>query len=56
MAVWPAWAAPTDEVLKHHGTDLAAGLSSSEVEARRAKCGYNELQKAPGTPPLETRS
>ncbi|EFN55787.1 hypothetical protein CHLNCDRAFT_145247 [Chlorella variabilis] len=50
MAVWPAWAAPTDEVLKHHGTDLAAGLSSSEVEARRAKCGYNELQKAPGTP------
>ena len=48
--VVPAWALPAEEVLKGHGVALEAGLSSGEVEARRAKFGWNELQKAPGTP------
>lgn len=49
--VVPAWALPVDECLRRHGTSsLAAGLTSEEVEARRQKCGFNELQKAPATP------
>lgn len=46
-----AWCLPVDEVLQHHGVkDVSAGLSSSEVDARRAEFGFNELQKEPGTP------
>ena len=51
MPSCPAWALTTAEVLKHHGVaDVAKGLKSSEVEARRAVAGFNELHKAPGTP------
>ena len=51
MPSCPAWALTTAEVLKHHGVaDVAKGLKSSEVEARRAVAGFIELHKAPGTP------
>eukprot|EP00887_Chlorella_sp_A99_P001879 scaffold19.g1879.t1 len=49
-AVFPAWARSVDEVVAHHRTDLATGLSAAEVEARRERFGYNELDKAPPTP------
>ncbi|KAL4853336.1 Calcium-transporting ATPase 2 [Chlorella vulgaris] len=48
--VFPAWSVSAEEALQHHGVQLASGLSSSEVEARRSKYGFNELEKAPGTP------
>ena len=48
--VYPAWAVPVEEVVKHHRTSLTQGLRSADVEARRAKAGYNELAKAPGKP------
>ena len=51
MAPCPAWVLPVADVLAHHGVqNAAAGLNSSEVEARRAKHGFNELEKQPGKP------
>jgi magnesium-transporting ATPase (P-type) len=42
---------PVADVLAHHGVqNAAAGLNSSEVEARRAEHGFNELEKQPGKP------
>ena len=51
MPPCPAWVLPVADVLAHHGVqNAAAGLNSSEVEARRAEHGFNELEKQPGKP------
>lgn len=50
MPTFPAWARTVDEVLEHHDVAVGAGLSAAEVETRRARWGFNELEKAPATP------
>lgn len=44
---YPSWNKTVNDVLKHHQiVDQNVGLSSNQVEARREKHGYNELEKA----------
>jgi len=43
---YPSWNKTVNDVLKHHNVDQNVGLSSKQVEARREKHGYNELEKA----------
>lgn len=50
MAQQPAWCQTVDEVLQTQRSSLQTGLSSEEVEKRREKYGYNELEKEPATP------
>ena len=42
---YPAWSRPVTEVASKWGVNLATGLSSAVVEARRAVYGFNELKK-----------
>src|SRR5690242_8990320 len=44
------WAQSPDEVAKSQGVDLAAGLSSAEVQSRQAKYGRNKFADAPKEP------
>ena len=44
------WAASSDDVVDAVGTDVDAGLSSSEVEARRQQFGSNEIATADAVP------
>jgi len=46
--IFPAWAREVDECAKEFGVDIQRGLSSEEVERRRQKWGWNELEKHPG--------
>lgn len=48
--VYPAWSREADETIAAHGVNPAKGLSSKDVETRRATHGYNELEKEPGKP------
>eukprot|EP00878_Enallax_costatus_P002528 GHUV01002710.1.p1 GENE.GHUV01002710.1~~GHUV01002710.1.p1 ORF type:complete len:741 (+),score=207.05 GHUV01002710.1:194-2416(+) len=50
MAEQPAWCQTVDEVLQTQRSSLQTGLSSEEVQRRREKYGYNELEKEPATP------
>ncbi len=44
------WAANSDDVVEAMGADVDAGLSSAEVEARRAQFGSNEIVTAAAVP------
>jgi magnesium-transporting ATPase (P-type) len=44
------WCRTAEEVAQDFSVDLATGLSSEEVLARRAKHGTNELEKEQATP------
>ncbi|XP_021831378.1 calcium-transporting ATPase 1, endoplasmic reticulum-type-like [Prunus avium] len=46
--VFPAWAKEIQECEKHFGVDRKLGLSSADVEKRREKYGWNELEKHEG--------
>jgi Ca2+-transporting ATPase len=48
--VYPAWSREAEETVAAHGVNPAKGLSSKDVETRRATHGYNELEKEPGKP------
>ncbi|KAL7514053.1 hypothetical protein ACHAXN_011305 [Cyclotella atomus] len=39
-----------DELLTYHSTNLSTGLTSSQIESKRAEYGYNELDKEDPTP------
>lgn len=45
--VYDAWAHTPSETLKHYRVDEKRGLSEEEVEARRERYGWNELEKPP---------
>ncbi|CAN6466082.1 unnamed protein product [Victoria cruziana] len=47
---FPAWSWSVEECLKEYNVKLDKGLSSSEVEKRHAKYGWNELQSESGKP------
>ncbi|KAF3780311.1 Calcium-transporting ATPase 1 endoplasmic reticulum-type [Nymphaea thermarum] len=47
---FPAWSWSVEECLKEYNVRLEKGLSSSEVEKRHAKYGWNELQSESGKP------
>lgn len=44
------WSKDVGRVLRELGTDGARGLTPAQAEQRRAQCGFNELDKQPGTP------
>jgi magnesium-transporting ATPase (P-type) len=44
------WCKSASDVLRAYKVDVGVGLSSAEVEARRALYGPNELAKEPATP------
>ena len=46
----PPHALPAADVLQALGSDAHQGLASAEVDNRRAKCGYNELDKSAAIP------
>lgn len=50
MAEQPAWCQTVDEVLQDQGSKLQTGLTAEEVQRRREKYGWNELEKEPATP------
>ncbi|XP_042479489.1 calcium-transporting ATPase, endoplasmic reticulum-type [Macadamia integrifolia] len=47
---FPAWSWSVEQCLKEYSVKLEKGLSSFEVEKRRQKYGWNELQKEKGKP------
>ena len=47
---FPAWAKTVPEVLAHLQVTPDNGLTHAEVENRRARHGYNELEKQAQTP------
>lgn len=47
---YPAWARSPEDIARHYGVDMEAGLSAKQVEEHRAKYGWNELEKPPGKP------
>ncbi|XP_015947938.1 calcium-transporting ATPase, endoplasmic reticulum-type [Arachis duranensis] len=47
---FPAWSWSVEECLKEYGVKLERGLSTSEVQRRREKYGWNELAKEKGKP------
>lgn len=47
---FPAWAKTVPEVLAHVEVAPESGLTAEEVEIRRARHGYNELEKQASTP------
>ena len=47
---FPAWTKSVAAVEAHFGTSLAAGLTSAQVAAARARYGYNELDKEASKP------
>ena len=47
---FPAWAKTVPEVLAHVAVTPESGLTQEEVEKRREKYGYNELEKQASTP------
>jgi len=44
---YPAWAHSPDEVAAFHRVNPSTGLTDEQVEERREKHGYNELNKPP---------
>eukprot|EP01018_Ginkgo_biloba_P012727 Gb_22699 [translate_table: standard] len=47
---FPSWCRSVEECLKEYGVSLDKGLSSYEVEERRERYGWNELEKENGKP------
>ncbi len=47
-APYPAWTATVEEVAQHHGVDTSTGLTQAQIDSKRARFGYNELEKEPG--------
>jgi Ca2+-transporting ATPase len=47
---FPAWSKTVEECVKHYDVEVSKGLSKSDVERKRKKYGWNELQKEPGKP------
>jgi Ca2+-transporting ATPase len=47
---FPAWSWSVEQCLKEYNVKLDKGLSSSEVQKRREKYGWNELAKEKGKP------
>ncbi|XP_045788225.1 calcium-transporting ATPase, endoplasmic reticulum-type [Trifolium pratense] len=47
---FPAWSWSVEQCLKEYSVKLDKGLSSSEVQKRREKYGWNELAKEKGKP------
>ncbi|KAF3780310.1 Calcium-transporting ATPase endoplasmic reticulum-type [Nymphaea thermarum] len=47
---FPAWSWPVDQCLKEYNVRLDKGLNSYEVEKRRERYGWNELEKESGKP------
>lgn len=47
---FPAWSWSVEQCLKEHSVKLDKGLNTYEVEERREKYGWNELQKEKGKP------
>lgn len=47
---FPAWSWSVEQCLKEHSVKLDKGLNTYEVEQRREKYGWNELQKEKGKP------
>lgn len=45
---YPAWAKPVDAVAEDFRVDVSSGLSSSAVEEKRSRFGWNELEKQEG--------
>lgn len=50
MAEQPAWCQTVEQVLDSQSSNLQSGLTSDEVQRRRDKYGWNELEKEPATP------
>lgn len=50
MLDFPAWSKSVSEVLEHVRVNPANGLSLAEVDDRRTRYGFNELEKQPSTP------
>lgn len=50
VSVFPAWAHPTEKVLKELDVDVAVGLSVDEAQRRLKEYGHNELEKEAPTP------
>lgn len=46
--IFPAWARDEEDCAKEFEVDIVRGLSSEDVERRRQKWGWNELEKHPG--------
>ena len=47
---YPAWARSVDQCLHEYRVDISSGLSDVDVQKRREKHGYNELEKQKGKP------
>ncbi|PIA34833.1 hypothetical protein AQUCO_03700248v1 [Aquilegia coerulea] len=48
--LFSAWSWSVEECLKEYNVKLEKGLSSYDVENKREKCGWNELDKQKGKP------
>ena len=47
---FPAWARSVDQCMHEFRVDISSGLSDVDVQKRREKHGYNELEKQKGKP------
>ncbi|GBG85897.1 hypothetical protein CBR_g40710 [Chara braunii] len=47
---FPAWARSLDQCFGYYDVDPNYGLTKEQVEKRRERYGWNELEKEPGTP------